>query len=333
METILVVNAGSSSLKFQVFGIEPPRGLTRLLKGQVDGIGARPRLRAAMIDGSTAVDRVFPPDEILDLPAAIHVTGAWLRETQDVDLVAIGHRVVHGGPVYDLPVLVTAEVAERLARYAPLAPLHQPNNLAPIRSILERRPDLPQVACFDTAFHRSHGALADHFALPAGGRQVDAQSAGAERAYADALPQDQPIIRSRSGRCWSTCPGGACAASKQIILDLDATDDPLHGKQEGRFFHGYYDCYCYLPLYVFCGHHLLGAKLRNAEIDARDGAVGDGAPGVGQVRRPWPRVRILIRADSGFAREKLMRWCEAKGVKFLFGMARNNRLFCAIAYD
>jgi acetate kinase len=198
METILVVNAGSSSLKFQVFGIEPPRGLTRLLKGQVDGIGARPRLRAAMIDGSTAVDRVFPPDEIPDLPAAIHVTGAWLRETQDVDLVAIGHRVVHGGPVYDLPVLVTAEVAERLARYAPLAPLHQPNNLAPIRSILERRPDLPQVACFDTAFHRSHGALADHFALPdslyvEGVRRYGFHGLSYEY-IADRLPQIAPDI-------------------------------------------------------------------------------------------------------------------------------------------
>ena len=198
METILVVNAGSSSLKFQVFGIEPPRGLTRLLKGQVDGIGARPRLRAAMIDGSTAVDRVFPPDEIPDLPAAIHVTGAWLRETQDVDLVAIGHRVVHGGPVYDLPVLVTAEVAERLARYAPLAPLHQPNNLAPIRSILERRPDLPQVACFDTAFHRSHGALADHFALPDSLYVEDVRRYGfhglSYEYIADRLPQIAPDI-------------------------------------------------------------------------------------------------------------------------------------------
>jgi acetate kinase len=166
METILVVNAGSSSLKFQLFGIEPPQRLTRLLKGQIDGIGVWPRLRAALTDGSTAVDHVFSPQEIPDLPAAIHVTGAWLRETQDVDLVAIGHRVVHGGPEYAQPVLVTAELVERLARYVPLAPLHQPNNLAPIRSILERRPELPQVACFDTAFHRGHGALADHFALP-----------------------------------------------------------------------------------------------------------------------------------------------------------------------
>ena len=166
MEAILVVNAGSSSLKFQVFEINSTRVLTRLLKGQVDGVGVRPRLRAEKVDRSSAVDRTFPAGEIPDLSAAIDVTGAWLRETQHVDLVAVGHRVVHGGPEYSQPVLVTAEVVDHLARYVPLAPLHQPNNLAPIRAILERRPELPQVACFDTAFHRAHGTLADHYALP-----------------------------------------------------------------------------------------------------------------------------------------------------------------------
>ena len=198
MESILVVNAGSSSLKFQLFGIEPARQLKRLLKGQVDGIGVRPRLRAAMIDSSTAVDRVFPPDEIPDLPAAIHVTGAWLRETLQVDLVAIGHCVVHGGPEYSQPVLVSEEVIERLAHYTPLAPLHQPNNLAPIRAILERRPELAQVACFDTAFHRGHGALADHYALPErlyaeGVRRYGFHGLSYEY-IADRLPQVAPDI-------------------------------------------------------------------------------------------------------------------------------------------
>ena len=97
----------------------------------------------------------------------------------------------------------------------------------------------------------------------------------------------------------------------EIILDLDATDDPLHGHQEGRFFHGYYDCYCYLPLYVFCGRHLLGAKLRRSNIDASAGAVDEVARIVGQIRTRWPRVKIVLRADSGFAREELMAWCEA----------------------
>jgi hypothetical protein len=112
----------------------------------------------------------------------------------------------------------------------------------------------------------------------------------------------------------------------QIILDLDATDDPLHGRQEGRFFHGYYDCYCYLPLYVFCGRHLLAAKLRRSNIDGAAGAQAEMARIIGQIRARWPKVRILLRADSGFAREDLMAWCEAHGVDFVLGLARNDRL-------
>ena len=119
-------------------------------------------------------------------------------------------------------------------------------------------------------------------------------------------------------------------APEQIILDLDATDDPLHGQQEGRFFHGYYDCYCYLPLYVFCGRHLLAAKLRRSNIDGAAGAVEEMARIVAQIRRRWPRVRILLRGDSGFTREALMAWCEANRVDFLFGLARNERLEEAI---
>jgi hypothetical protein len=117
---------------------------------------------------------------------------------------------------------------------------------------------------------------------------------------------------------------------QQIILDLDATDDPLHGHQEGRFFHGYYDCYCYLPLYVFCGQHLLAAKLRPANIDGSAGAVEETARIVAQIRERWPTVRILLRADSGFAREALMAWCENNAVDYLFGLARNTRLVAEI---
>jgi Transposase DDE domain group 1 len=120
---------------------------------------------------------------------------------------------------------------------------------------------------------------------------------------------------------------------KQIILDLDATDDPLHGEQEGRFFHGYYDCYCYLPLYVFCGRHLLVAKLRSADMDAAAGAVEEVARVIARIRARWPRTRILLRADSGFAREDLMAWCEGNGVDFLFGLARNARLVAEIATE
>ena len=117
---------------------------------------------------------------------------------------------------------------------------------------------------------------------------------------------------------------------RQIILDLDATDDPLHGHQEGRFFHGYYDCYCYLPLYVFCGRHLLAAKLRPANIDAAAGSVEEVERIVRQIRECWPYVRILLRADSGFAREALMAWCEQNGVDYVFGLARNVRLVAKI---
>jgi hypothetical protein len=120
---------------------------------------------------------------------------------------------------------------------------------------------------------------------------------------------------------------------QQIILDLDATDDPLHGHQEGRFFHGYYDCYCYLPLYVFCGRHLLAAKLRPSNIDASAGSIEEVARIVAQIRRRWPRTRILLRADSGFAREALMAWCEMNQVDFVFGLARNARLVEEISVE
>jgi hypothetical protein len=116
------------------------------------------------------------------------------------------------------------------------------------------------------------------------------------------------------------------AAPPQITLDLDATDDPLHGHQEGRFFHGYYDNYCYLPLYVFCGRHLLASKLRPANIDASAGSVEEMERIVAGIRQRWPKVRILLRADSGFAREALMAWCENNGVDYLFGLAKNSRL-------
>ena len=120
---------------------------------------------------------------------------------------------------------------------------------------------------------------------------------------------------------------------QRIILDLDATDDPLHGHQEGRFFHGYYDCYGYLPLYVFCGRHLLAAKLRRSNIDASASTVEEVARIAAQIRARWPRVEILLRADSGFARDELMTWCEAHGVDYLFGLARNQRLVGAIGEE
>jgi len=166
MDTILVVNAGSSSVKFQVFEIKRGHDLARLLKGQMDGIGTKPRLRATAADGKPLIDETYAKDSVTDVPAALALAGTWLRETQQLEPIAVGHRVVHGGPKYDRPALIDTDLLAHLERYVSLAPLHQPNNLAPIRSILARQPDLPQVACFDTAFHRGHGALADYYAIP-----------------------------------------------------------------------------------------------------------------------------------------------------------------------
>ncbi len=201
MDTILVVNAGSSSVKFQVFGIERDASLQRQVKGQVDGIGSRPRLRATGADRAVLIDKTYEAEAVRDVPAALSAAGSWLREQLRIDPVAIGHRVVHGGPDYDRPVRVTPEVLQRLERYVSLAPLHQPFNLAPIRSILSSFPDLAQVACFDTAFHRGHPAPADYYAMP-----LDLHAEGVRRygfhglSYeyiASALPKVAPDIASK----------------------------------------------------------------------------------------------------------------------------------------
>ena len=166
MDTILVVNAGSSSVKFQVFEVDGEGRLRRQIKGQMDGIGSRPRLRAADANGDTLAERAYPLENVPDVPAALMVAGAWLRDELRINPLAVGHRVVHGGPDYARPVLIDPAVVARLERFTSLAPLHQPYNLAPIRSLLSNLPALPQVACFDTAFHRDHDALADHYAIP-----------------------------------------------------------------------------------------------------------------------------------------------------------------------
>ncbi len=165
MDAILVVNAGSSSLKFQIFGVADGR-LSRSIRGQMDGIGTRPRLFAATAAGETLIDRSFEPAAVKDLPAAIAETRTWLQSLGGFTLRAIGHRVVHGGPDYARPILIDHDILDRLATFQELAPLHQPNNLAPIRLAMEINPDVPQVACFDTAFHRGHAPHTDCYALP-----------------------------------------------------------------------------------------------------------------------------------------------------------------------
>ena len=117
-----------------------------------------------------------------------------------------------------------------------------------------------------------------------------------------------------------------------IVLDLDATDDPIHGQQEAGYFHGYYDCHCYLPLYIFCDRFLLAAKLRPSNLGGADGAVGEVARVVGQIRARWPRVRIVLRGDGDFSTDELMNWCEAEpGIDIVFGLSRNQRLEAVLA--
>lgn len=165
-DTILVVNAGSSSIKFQLFGIGNDDRLGRRLKGQIDGIGTRPRLFAKDANGACAVDKSWNPNEVGELHDALDKLVVFLREYVGRLPVAIGHRVVHGGPKFIEPTLVNSWILDQLQQFVPLAPLHQPNNLAPIRIVLERQPHLLQVACFDTAFHRHHSEIADRYAIP-----------------------------------------------------------------------------------------------------------------------------------------------------------------------
>ena len=165
-ETILVVNAGSSSIKFQLFDVGAYDQLKRRLRGQIEGVGTRPRL-VANVKGKTLVEETWPKAEVSDVPAALDKVITFLRKQIGGSLpAAVGHRVVHGGPDYSEPIVITDEVVRRLERFVPLAPLHQPNNLAPIRVILERQPRMLQVACFDTAFHRGHPEVADRYAVP-----------------------------------------------------------------------------------------------------------------------------------------------------------------------
>ena len=147
-----------------------------------------------------------------------------------------------------------------------------------------------------------------------GGGQIDAQPPRIEQAGADGLSKIGHDPQAIEALLVDLFVEAHVRAPRQISLDLDATDDPLHGHQEGRFFHGYYDCYCYLLLYVFCGRHLLAAKLRRCNIDASAGVIAEVVRLVGHIRARWSRVRIMLRADAGFVREEIMHWCELNGV-------------------
>jgi acetate kinase len=166
-ESILVVNAGSSSIKFQLFEIGSREQLKRRFKGQIEGIGTRPHLIAKNVDGERLAEETWPAAEVATVPAALDKLIGFLRPQIGGKLpIAVGHRVVHGGPDYSAPTVITSHVIEKLKRLVPFAPIHQPNNLAPIQAIMQRQPHVLQVACFDTAFHRGHPEVADRFAVP-----------------------------------------------------------------------------------------------------------------------------------------------------------------------
>lgn len=164
---ILVVNAGSSSIKFSAFLLRRETSPVLTLKGQLEGIGAQPRLSARDGGGGVLVEQAFGPEEVRGHNEAFKLIAAWLRgRGHDTSLAAVGHRVVHGGSMFSAPALVDDEVLDRLQALVPLAPLHQPWNLAAIRAVRSAFPALPQVACFDTSFHCGHPEVADRFALP-----------------------------------------------------------------------------------------------------------------------------------------------------------------------
>nr|WP_246548387.1 acetate/propionate family kinase [Ancylobacter oerskovii] len=163
---MLVINAGSSSIKFKLYRVEG-EDIALVLGGALDGIGRRPRFKVKDAAGETLADQSFAAEQVATTTVAQHLIGDWLLpRLQDYRMIGVGHRVVHGGPVYAGPVLIDDTVLQTLTGFIPLAPLHQLSNLDPIRVLRERRPDLPQVACFDTAFHRGHPELSERFALP-----------------------------------------------------------------------------------------------------------------------------------------------------------------------
>jgi hypothetical protein len=170
-----------------------------------------------------------------------------------------------------------------------------------------------------------HDALRHDPALQtAVGRDVDMASASTLCRFENSV--DAKSLWALSSVLVDACIGSHKTAPEEIILDFDATDDAVHGRQEGRFFHGYYDHYCFLPLYVFCGEHLLAAYLRPSNIDSAKHSLGILGLLVKRIRAAWPKTRIIFRGDSGFCRWKLMRWCESHNVEYILGLAKNKRL-------
>lgn len=233
-DTILVVNAGSSSIKFSVYDNGAESDLSLTVKGQMDGIGSHPRLRARDADGRPLVDQQYSPADIPDVAVAMGRVGMWLREHLAGEVpVAIGHRVAHGGPTYRAPVAVDDETLAALERLVPLAPMHQSYNLRPIRTIQERFPRTVQVACFDTGVHQGHPDVADRFAISDALYQEGVRRYGfhglSYEYIARALPRVAPEIAQGSvvvahlgsGASMCAIKGGRSVDSTMAFTGLD----------------------------------------------------------------------------------------------------------------
>jgi acetate kinase len=242
--SILVINAGSSSVKFQLFEPAPGDRLKRRLKGQIEGIATHPHLVARDQGGQLLVDESWPAGTVADVPGALDKVFAWLtRQLGGRRPAAVGHRVVHGGMDYAQPVLVDDEVLHRLERFVPLAPLHQPNNLAAIRALRHRLPQLPQVACFDTAFHRGHAETAERYAIPEALHREGVRRYGfhglSYEYVASVLPRQAPELAA--GRVVVAHLGSGCSLcalhggrSVDTTMGFTALDGLPMGTRPGR---------------------------------------------------------------------------------------------------
>jgi acetate kinase len=261
-ETVLVVNAGSSSIKFQLFSLDARDQLKRLLKGQIEGIGVHPKLSAKGTD-SKPIEEAWSAQEVASVPQALDKLVAFLRARLGKLPTAIGHRVVHGGPDYSEPVVIDDAVLARLDTFSSLAPLHQPNNLAPIRAVRERQSQLLQVACFDTAFHRGHPDVADRYALPEqfyveGVRRYGFHGLSYEYIV-DRLPEVAPgiargrVVVAHLGSGASMC---AISAGKSVesTLGFTALDGLPMGTRPGQLDPG-------IVLYLIEEKHMRGKEI------------------------------------------------------------------------
>jgi acetate kinase len=265
-DLILVVNAGSSSLKFSVFAATAdPANPDELAEGQVEGFGRAPRMTTKM-RGATAERRDLPPPSVRNFDDAIPIAGEWLRQHfAPGSVAAVGHRIVHGGPKFSAPVLLDVTILAEIERLVPLAPLHQPNSIDCIRAITRWRDDIPQILCFDTAFHRTHNKLADIYALPlalyeAGIRRYGFHGTSYEY-IASALPTVAPeiaagrVIVAHLGNGASACAMRA-GASVDSSMGFSALDGFVMGTRSGQLDPG-------VLLYLLGQCHMTASELEH----------------------------------------------------------------------